>query len=261
MNSRPSYATDLTDTQWNLIEPLIPVSRTGRPRTVSLREVLNAIFYIVRAGCAWKLMPHDLVHWSVAYYYFRRWQKSGVWSALNEAFCQQVRLSVGKAPTPSAAALDSQSVKSAPIPGRRGYDAGKKIQGRKRHILVDTLGLLWCVVVHTADVQDRQGAKTVIAKIRHRLPRLRLVWADGGYAGQLVSWVARLFDWSLEIVKRPDDLKGFEVLPHRWVVERTFGWLIRYRRHSKDYEQLPSVSEAMIYTAMIHLMLRRLSSI
>ena len=258
MNSREAYATDLTDAQWNIVEPLLPVAKTGRPRLVSLREVLNTIFYLLRTGCAWRLLPHDLVKWPVAYYYFRRWQKGGTWSGVNAALSQQLRVQEGKQPTPSAAILDSQSVKSTPVPGARGYDAGKKINGRKRHILVDTLGLIWAVVVHTADVQDRQGAKTVLAKIRDRMPRLRLVWADGGYTGQLLNWVSSQFTWTLVIVKRSDQAQGFTLLPRRWIVERTFGWLTRYRRLSKEYEQLTSVSESMIYATMIHLMLRRL---
>ena len=259
MNSRQAYATDLTDPQWEIVKPLLPVAKTGRPRTVALREVLNAIFYFLRTGCAWRLLPHDLLKWPVVYYYFRYWQKNGTWSRINESLSQQVRIKEGKEPTPSAAIIDSQSVKCTQVPGSRGFDAGKKVNGRKRHILVDTLGLIWCIVVHTADVQDRQGAKSVFAKILHRMPRLHIVWADGGYAGQLLTWVSSLFQWSLAIVKRSDQTKGFEILSHRWIVERTFGWFARYRRLSKDYEQLSSVSESMVYASMIHLMLRKLS--
>jgi putative transposase len=167
-------------------------------------------------------------------------------------------VAAGREPEPSAAVIDSQSVKTTETPGVRGYDAGKKVNGRKRHLLVDTLGLVLMVVVHAANIQDRDGARLLLEKARGRFPRLRLIWADGGYTGKLVDWVKTLCLWVLEIVKRSDDVKGFQVLPHRWVVERTFGWLGRYRRLSKDYEGLPESSEAMIYIAMIHLMVRRL---
>jgi putative transposase len=155
--------------------------------------------------------------------------------------------------------LDSQSVKTTETPGERGYDAGKKVKGRKRHILTDTLGLLLMVVVHIASIQDREDAKSVLEKVKAKFSRLQLIWADGGYAGKLIDWVKEKCGWVLEIVKRNDDVKGFQVLPHRWIVERTFGWLGRYRRLSKDYEGLPKTSEAMIYATMAHLMVRRLA--
>jgi len=205
------------------------------------------------------MLPHDLPPWRIVYYYFRLWRKDGTWAKINTALREEVRVADGREPEPSAAILDSQSVKTTETPGMRGYDAGKKVNGRKRHLLVDTLGLLLMVVVHAANIQDRDGAKLVLEKVKGRFPRLQLIWADGGYAGKLVDWVKTVCHWVLEVVKRNDDVKGFKVLPRRWVVERTSGWLGRYRRLSKDYEGLPETSEAMIYAAMIHLMVRHLA--
>lgn len=256
---RQPYPTDLSDVEWQRIEPHLPAPKPGgRPRVHSLREILNAIFYIVRSGCTWRMLPHDLPPWKTVYHYFRLWRKDGTWERINSALREEVRVAAGREPEPSAAVLDSQSVKTTETPGVRGYDAGKKVNGRKRHLLVDTLGLLLMVIVHAANIQDRDGAKLLLEKARRRFPRLRLIWADGGYTGKLIDWVKTVCHWVLEIVKRRDDVKGFQVLPHRWVVERTFGWLGRYRRLSKDYEGLPESSEAMIYIAMIHLMVRRL---
>lgn len=258
MNRTP-YGSDLNDDQWNAIAPLIPPAKPGgRPRTVDMREILNAIFYVVRSGCAWRLLPHDMPVWSTVYDYFRQFRKAGVWQCIHDTLRVQVRCQEGRQESPSAAIIDSQSVKTTEKGGPRGYDAGKKINGRKRHLVVDTIGLVLAIVVHEANIQDRDGAKIVLQRLKGRFPRLSLIWADGGYAGKLIDWVVEFASWTLEIVKRNDELTGFHVLPRRWVVERTFGWIGRHRRLSKDYEQLPENSETMVLIAMIYLMSRRL---
>jgi putative transposase len=224
-----------------------------------MREVINALRYLARTGCQWRMLPHDLPPWEVVYYYFSHWRDDGSWERLNQDLRIELRISLEKDPEPSAAILDSQSVKSTEMSESRGYDAGKKINGIKRHLLVDTLGLVLTVVVLTADIQDRDGARTLLEKVKGQFPRLQKIWADGGYAGMLIDWVKQVCGWVLEIVKRSDTAKGFVVLPHRWIVERTFGWLNRWRRLSKNYERLTPSSEAMVYVAMISLMTRRLA--
>ena len=252
------YTTDLTDIEWNLISYCFPEpGKRGRPRKHSDRELLNAIFYLLRTGCQWRNLPKDLPPWQTVYGYLRRWERSGLISAIHVHLREYIRLLEGHERQPSAGIVDSQSVKSSETCGERGYDAGKKINGRKRHILVDTLGLLLLVSVLPAHIQDRDGARPLLARAFKLYGRLRCLWADGGYAGQLVCWVGRVSRCVLEIVRRSDTARGFTVLPRRWVVERTFAWLGRSRRLSKDYERKAQVAEAFVYLAMSRLMLHR----
>ncbi len=259
-STRRSYPSDLNDAQWALIEPLLPPPQSaGRPRTTSIREVVNAILYLAKNGCGWRALPHDFPPEGTVRGYFHDWSRRGVWQSVHDALRRETRIQAGRDPEPSAAIIDSQSVKATRTAGTRGYDAGKKINGTKRHLMVDTLGLLIVAVVHSAAIQDRDGAKRVLSQAADA-PRIKLVWADGGYAGQLVEWTRQTCGWKLEIVKRSDDVSGFVVLPRRWVVERTIGWLSGYRRLSKDYEYHTRTTESFIHLAMTHLMLQRLTS-
>jgi putative transposase len=260
--SRAAYPSDITDTEWLLLVPLIPPAKPGgRPRSVNLREVINGIFYVLKEGITWRALPHDLPPWPTVYGYFNRWGKAGLWERMNDALREAVRLQAEREAEPSVAIIDSQSVKTTAVPGERGFDRAKHVNGRKRHILVDVMGLLLVVLVHKASIQERDGAKALLQRAKQKgFARLALIWADGGYGGQpMMDWVFQLAGWLFQVIKRPDNAKGFVLLPRRWVVERTFAWLGNYRRLSKDYEAKSDTSEAMIYAAMVHVMLRRLA--
>lgn len=231
---------------------------TGRPREVDFRAIVNAVLYLIFTGCQWRLIPNDYPHWRTVYGYFRAWQDDGRWYRIHETLRSDVRKKKGRRKHPTAGSLDSQSVKTTSVPGSRGFDAGKKINGRKRHILVDTLGLIITLTVTVASCQDRDGAKKLLKTFGVHRKKLRKVWVDGGYRGELLEWVKKRFRYCLEVILRSDEIKGFVVLPKRWVVERTFAWLNNHRRLSKDYERYIKTSETMIQIAMIRLMLRRL---
>lgn len=254
------YPTDLTDRQWEYIKPLIPAAKPGgRPRTSDMRQVVNAMFYIVVTGAQWRLLPREFPHWKTVYHYFRQWRISGDWHRIHDTLRAALRRHAGRHKHPTAGALDSQSIKTSHVTGQRGYDAGKHLMGRKRHVLVDTLGLVLALVVTSAAVSDTAGGKILLHHCPGSGKKLRRVWVDGGYKATILTWVAAHCRFVLTPVLRASTQHGFVVLPKRWIVERTFAWLMQYRRLRTDYEVNVAHSEAMVYLAMIRLMLRRLA--
>jgi transposase len=255
------YPSDTTAEQWALIEPLLPqVNTGGRPEKHPRRAIVDAILYVVRTGCAWRQLPADFPPWQTVYWYFNRWEEAKVTEKILPVVRAQLRLQEGRNPEPSAGLIDSQSVQGADTVGRdtRGYDAGKKVNGRKRFIVTDTLGLLLTVVVLTAAVQDRDGAKPALLQA-YLCTGVRFVFADGAFAGRLLDWAQTVLRTTLHIVRKPADQRGFVVIPRRWAVERTFAWLTAHRRLARDYERDPALSEAMIRWAAINTMTRRLA--
>ena len=258
-----TYPTDLKYTEWLLIAEFFPAHKRGRPRTWEMWQIVNAIVYVTRTSCQWRMLPKDQPPWQTVYGYFRRWTQNGLWARINAALVKHLRTQQGREAQPSAAVIDSQSVKTSEGGEARGVDVHKQTPGRKRHIVVDVLGLLLTVMVHSASLPDGSGGKLTLQRlfdqikqsVHNRWCRLKLIWADGAYE-DIAGWVRQQFGWTLDVVRRPEGTRGFAVLPHRRVVERTSGWLGRYRRLARDYEHTVASSEAMTYIASIRRMLK-----
>ncbi|MGW3661402.1 IS5 family transposase [Streptomyces sp. NPDC005151] len=264
--SGPCCPSSLADEMWEIIQPLLPVRdlrKGGGMRKYGDRLVLDSVFYVLRSGCQWRMLPRDLMPWDAAHRWFTKWRRDGTWDRVHDELRRQVRVGAGRDLEPSAAVIDAQSIKTSEGGEARGFDAGKRTTGRKRHVIVDPMGLLLVVAVTSASVQDRAGGRIVLARLAKGFRTVSLVRADGGYANSgdstLLSWARDALNIVVEIVKRTDDVKGFKVLPRRWVVERSFGRLVRNRRPARDYERLTATSEAMIKVAIIRLMLVRLA--
>jgi putative transposase len=253
------YPSDLTDRQWRIVAPQLPKWSGRGPQPIDRKWVVDAILYVTVTGCQWRQLPHDFPHWKTVYNTFWKWRRDGVIQRVHDALRAKVRKAAGKKPTPTAAIVDSRSIRTGEGGAERGYDAGKKVTGRKTHLAVDTLGLVLMVVVHSASLQDQDGACFVLSRMKERFKRLKVVFADSAYKRNgLPDWVSETFGWVLQTVLRPVEAKGFVVLPKRWIVERTFAWLARNRRHARDYEKTTISSEAFVHLAMIRIMARRL---
>lgn len=253
------YPSDLTDRQWRIVAPQLPKWSGRGPQPIDRKWIVDAILYVTVTGCQWRQLPHDFPHWKTVYNTFWKWRRDGVIQRVHDALRAKVRKAAGKKPTPTAAIVDSRSIRTGEGGAQRGYDAGKKVTGRKTHLAVDTLGLVLMVVVHSASLQDQDGACFVFSRMKERFKRLKVVFADSAYKRNgLPDWVSETFGWVLQTVLRPVEAEGFVVLPKRWIVERTFAWLARNRRHARDYEKTTISSEAFVHLAMIRIMARRL---